>query len=153
MPAGRPRIDKYADADMLLLTRADEVFRTAAPPITPTAAIRRVVRAVHRANKFFREAKPTATWHEVLTTLGEDARWCYDLEGKPLDIGGPANFDSIIRRLVGRFKRTRFTKSGMRLARFPPRVHFGNLAIARAVDKRKHSRKHRPHKGRTNKAS
>jgi hypothetical protein len=41
----------------------------------------------------------------------------------------------------------------MRPARFPPRVHFGNLAIARAVDKRKHSRKHRPHKGRTNKAS
>ena len=81
MPAGRPRIDKYVDADMLLLTRADEVFRTAVPPITPTEAIRRVVRAVHRANKFFREAKPTVTWHEVMTILGEDARWCCDLEG------------------------------------------------------------------------
>jgi len=83
--------------------------------------------------------------------------WLVANDGNPvligLDIGGPANFDSIIRRLVGRFKPTRFTKSGKRAARFPPRVHVGNLAIARAVDKRKHRRKHPPHKGRTNKAS
>ena len=51
MPAGRPRIDRYADADMLVLTRADENLRLAVPPITPTKAIQRVVRAVLRANE------------------------------------------------------------------------------------------------------
>src|SRR5262245_29852129 len=120
MPAGRPRIDKYADADMLVLTRADEIFRAATPPITPTEAIREVVSAV----------------------LVKDERWCLDLDGLPLNIGGPANFDSIVKRLLSRLEPTRFTKRGRRAATLPPRVR--HLAIARAVDSRRGWRRKPP---------
>jgi hypothetical protein len=120
VPAGRPRIDKFADADMLVLTRADEIFRTGAPPITPTGAIKRVVRAV----------------------LAKDPRWCFDLDGRLLHIGGPANFDSIVKRLLSRLEPTRFTKRGKRAATLPPRVR--QLAIAKATDSRRGARRKLP---------
>ncbi len=116
MPAGRPRIDKYADADMLVLTRADEIFRAAKRGTSPTEAVRRVVRAV----------------------LAKDARWCLDLDGRPLDIG-PANLDSIVKRVLSRLEPKRITIRGKRVATrrekpdatHSPRVQ--RLALAKAV--------------------
>ena len=142
MPAGRPRIDRYADADILVLTRADEIFRLAVPPITPTKGIQRVVRAVLRANEKLRAATPTITRREALTPLGEDARWCLDPDGKPLQIGGPANFDAIVKRLLSRLEPTRFTKRGKRVATLPPRIR--HLAIAKAIDSRRGWRRKLP---------
>ncbi len=141
MPAGRPRIDKYVDVDMLLLTRADEILRAATTRISPTEAIR-------QAEKL-RAAKPTITLREALTLLGEDARWCLDLNGRPLDIG-PANLGSIVKRLLSRLEPKRHTKRGKHIATLrekpdathSPRVKL--LALAKAVDSRRGWRRKPP---------
>ena len=124
------------ELDGLLIMRADEVFRSAVPPISPRKALWLVVEGCWKAEA------------EFLASIAGDLEQLQitDIKGLRHKIG--PSIDSAVKRLLSRlenrdYRRDVSTNSGPKktLATWlSTQSKFANLPIAKAIDRRRGSR-------------
>src|ERR1700730_10137329 len=134
----RPRENKYEKVDGLLISQADHVYRSAIPPISPTEAIRRVVKGCWE-----RDLASTFCLIPILDLDVNDPPHNLTWEAIRRNMLGQSQ-TAIVTRLLSRMERSRYTVCGETVAIYPSM--FGNsisgrLALREGLDSRRGSHK------------